>query len=258
MVRHEMNLPAIRAIYKFEMARWGRTFLQSIVSPVIATSLYFVVFGAAIGSRIAEIDGIPYGAFIVPGLIMLTLLAQSVANASFGIYFPRFAGTIYEILSAPISPFEIVLGYVGAAATKSIILGLIILATAAFFVPIQILHPFWMIAFLVLTAVTFSLLGFLIGIWADGFERLQLVPLLIITPLTFLGGTFYPISVLPPFWQTVSLFNPVVYLVSGFRWSFFESSDVGVGLSLAMILLFLALCLAAVWWIFKTGYRLKS
>ncbi|MEZ0278386.1 MAG: ABC transporter permease [Methylibium sp.] len=253
-----MNLPAIRAIYKFEMARWGRTFLQSIVSPVIATSLYFVVFGAAIGSRIAEIDGIPYGAFIVPGLIMLTLLAQSVANASFGIYFPRFAGTIYEILSAPISPFEIVLGYVGAAATKSIILGLIILATAAFFVPIQILHPFWMIAFLVLTAVTFSLLGFLIGIWADGFERLQLVPLLIITPLTFLGGTFYPISVLPPFWQTVSLFNPVVYLVSGFRWSFFESSDVGVGLSLAMILLFLALCLAAVWWIFKTGYRLKS
>ena len=258
MVRHEMNLPAIRAIYKFEMARWGRTFLQSIVSPVIATSLYFVVFGAAIGSRIAEIDGIPYGAFIVPGLIMLTLLTQSVMNASFGIYFPRFTGTIYEILSAPASSFEIVLGYVGAAATKSIILGLIILATAAFFVPIQILHPFWMIAFLVLTAVTFSLLGFLIGIWADGFERLQLVPLLIITPLTFLGGTFYPISVLPPFWQTVSLFNPVVYLVSGFRWSFFESSDVGVGLSLAMILLFLALCLAAVWWIFKTGYRLKS
>jgi ABC-2 type transport system permease protein len=253
-----MNVPAIRAIYKFEMARWGRTFLQSIISPVIATSLYFVVFGAAIGSRIAEIDGIPYGAFIVPGLIMLTLLAQSVANASFGIYFPRFAGTIYEILSAPISPFEIVLGYVGAAATKSIILGLIILATAAFFVPIQILHPFWMIAFLVLTAVTFSLLGFLIGIWADGFERLQLVPLLIITPLTFLGGTFYPISVLPPFWQTVSLLNPVVYLVSGFRWSFFESADVGVGLSLAMVLLFLALCLAAVWWIFKTGYRLKS
>ena len=253
-----MNLPAIRAIYKFEMARWGRTFLQSIVSPVISTSLYFVVFGAAIGGRIAEIDGIPYGAFIVPGLIMLTLLAQSVANASFGIYFPRFAGTIYEILSAPISPFEIVLGYVGAAATKSIILGLIILATAAFFVPIQILHPFWMIAFLVLTAVTFSLLGFLIGIWADGFERLQLVPLLIITPLTFLGGTFYPINVLPPFWQTVSLFNPVVYLVSGFRWSFFESSDVGVKLSLAMILLFLALCLTAIWWIFKTGYRLKS
>ena len=253
-----MNLPAIRAIYKFEMARWGRTVLQSIISPVIATSLYFVVFGAAIGSRIAEIDGIPYGAFIVPGLIMLTLLAQSVANASFGIYFPRFAGTIYEILSAPISPFEIVLGYVGAAATKSIILGLVILATAAFFVPVQILHPFWMIGFLVLTAVTFSLLGFLIGIWADGFERLQLVPLLIITPLTFLGGTFYPIGVLPPFWQTVSLLNPVVYLVSGFRWSFFESADVGVGLSLAMVLLFLALCLVAIWWIFKTGYRLKS
>ena len=253
-----MNMPAIAAIYRFEMARWGRTFLQSIVSPVIATSLYFVVFGAAIGSRISEIDGVSYGLFIVPGLIMLTLLAQSVANASFGIYFPRFAGTIYEILSAPISPFEIVLGYVGAAATKSIILGLIILATAAFFVPIQILHPFWMIAFLVLTAVTFSLLGFLIGIWADGFERLQLVPLLIITPLTFLGGTFYPINVLPPFWQTVSLFNPVVYLVSGFRWSFFESSDVGVKLSLAMILLFLALCLTAIWWIFKTGYRLKS
>ncbi len=258
MAWQNMNLPAIRAIYKFEMARWGRTFLQSIVSPVIATSLYFVVFGAAIGGRISEINGIPYGAFIVPGLIMLTLLAQSVANASFGIYFPRFAGTIYEILSAPISPIEIVLGYVGAAATKSIILGLIILLTAAFFVPIQILHPVWMIAFLVLTAVTFSLLGFLIGIWADGFERLQLVPLLIITPLTFLGGTFYPIDVLPPFWQTVSLFNPVVYLVSGFRWSFFESADVGVGLSLAMVLLFLALCLVAVWWIFKTGYRLKS
>ena len=253
-----MNLPAIRAIYKFEMARWGRTFLQSIISPVIATSLYFVVFGAAIGSRISDIDGIPYGAFIVPGLIMLTLLAQSVANASFGIYFPRFAGTIYEILSAPISAFEIVIGYVGAAATKSIILGLIILATAALFVPFEIAHPFWMVTFLVLTAVTFSLLGFLIGIWADGFERLQLVPLLIITPLTFLGGTFYPISVLPPFWQTVSMFNPVVYLVSGFRWSFFESADVGVGLSLAMTLVFLALCLAAVWWIFKTGYRLKS
>ena len=253
-----MNLPAIRAIYKFEMARWGRTFLQSIISPVIATSLYFVVFGAAIGSRISDIDGIPYGAFIVPGLIMLTLLAQSVANASFGIYFPRFAGTIYEILSAPISAFEIVIGYVGEAATKSIILGLIILATAALFVPFEIAHPFWMVTFLVLTAVTFSLLGFLIGIWADGFERLQLVPLLIITPLTFLGGTFYPISVLPPFWQTVSMFNPVVYLVSGFRWSFFESADVGVGLSLAMTLVFLALCLAAVWWIFKTGYRLKS
>jgi ABC-2 type transport system permease protein len=254
----KMNLPAVQAIYSFEMARWGRTFLQSIISPVIATSLYFVVFGAAIGGRISEIDGIPYGAFIVPGLIMLTLLTQSVANASFGIYFPRFAGTIYEILSAPISAFEIVLGYVGAAATKSIILGLIILATAALFVPLHIAHPFWMLTFLLLTAVTFSLLGFLIGIWADGFEKLQLVPLLIITPLTFLGGTFYSINVLPPVWQTVSLFNPVVYLVSGFRWSFYQTADVGVGLSLAMTLVFLGICLALVWWIFKTGYRLKT
>jgi ABC-2 type transport system permease protein len=253
-----MNLPAIRAIYKFEMARWGRTFLQSIVSPVIATSLYFVVFGAAIGSRITEIDGVSYGAFIVPGLIMLTLLTQSVANASFGIYFPRFTGTIYELLSAPISPFEIVVGYVGAAATKSIILGLIILATAAFFVPLEIAHPLWMIGFLVLTSVTFSLLGFIIGLWADGFEQLQLVPLLIITPLTFLGGTFYSLSVLPPFWQTVTLFNPVIYLVSGFRWSFFEIADVSPGISLGMIVLFLAICLFVVWWIFKTGYRLKS
>jgi ABC-2 type transport system permease protein len=253
-----MNLPAIVAIYKFEMARWGRTFLQSIVSPVIATSLYFVVFGAAIGARITEIDGVSYGAFIVPGLIMLTLLTQSVANASFGIYFPRFTGTIYELLSAPISPFEIVVGYVGAAATKSIILGLIILATAAFFVPLEIAHPFWMVAFLVLTAVTFSLLGFVIGLWADGFEKLQLVPLLIITPLTFLGGTFYSLNVLPPFWQTVTLFNPVIYLVSGFRWSFFEIADVRPAISLAAIALFLALCLAMVWWIFKTGYRLKS
>jgi ABC-2 type transport system permease protein len=253
-----MNLPAIIAIYKFEMARWGRTFLQSIVSPVIATSLYFVVFGAAIGARITEIDGVSYGAFIVPGLIMLTLLTQSVANASFGIYFPRFTGTIYELLSAPISPFEIVVGYVGAAATKSIILGLIILATAAFFVPLEIAHPFWMVAFLVLTAVTFSLLGFVIGLWADGFEKLQLVPLLIITPLTFLGGTFYSLNVLPPFWQTVTLFNPVIYLVSGFRWSFFEIADVRPAISLAAIALFLALCLAMVWWIFKTGYRLKS
>ncbi|MGH6866897.1 MAG: ABC transporter permease [Methyloceanibacter sp.] len=253
-----MNFPAVRAIYKFEMARWGRTFLQSIVSPVIATSLYFVVFGAAIGSRITEIEGVSYGAFIVPGLIMLTLLTQSVANASFGIYFPRFTGTIYELLSAPLSPFEVVLGYVGAAATKSIILGLIILVTAALFVPLQIAHPFWMIAFLVLTGVTFSMLGFIIGIWADGFEKLQLVPLLIITPLTFLGGTFYSINVLPPFWQTVTLFNPVVYLVSGFRWSFYEVADVGVGVSLAMIALFLAACLVIVWWIFKTGYRLKS
>jgi ABC-2 type transport system permease protein len=253
-----MNLPAIISIYKFEMALWGRTFLQSLVSPVIATSLYFVVFGAAIGSRITEIEGVPYGAFIVPGLIMLTLLTQSVANASFGIYFPRFTGTIYEHLSAPISPVEIVVGYVGAAATKSIILGLIILATAALFVPLQIDHPVWMAGFLVLTAVTFSLLGFVIGIWADGFEQLQLVPLLIITPLTFLGGTFYSLNVLPPVWQTVSLFNPVVYLVSGFRWSFYGTSDVSIELSLVMIGLFLAICLGAVWWIFKTGYRLKS
>jgi len=253
-----MNLPAIIAIYKFEMARWGRTFLQSLVSPVIATSLYFVVFGAAIGSRITSIEGVPYGAFIVPGLIMLTLLTQSVANASFGIYFPRFTGTIYEHLSAPISPVEIVIGYVGAAATKSIIIGLIILATAALFVPLHIDHPLWMAGFLVLTAVTFSLLGFVIGMWADGFEQLQLVPLLIITPLTFLGGTFYSINVLPPIWRKISLINPVVYLVSGFRWSFFGTSDVSVGVSVAMIALFLAICLGVVWWIFKTGYRLKS
>ena len=253
-----MNLPAILAIYKFEMARWGRTFLQSLVAPVIATSLYFVVFGAAIGSRITEIEGIPYGTFIVPGLVMLMLLTQSVANASFGIYFPRFTGTIYEHLSAPISPVEIVTGYVGAAATKSIILGLIILATAGLFVPLHIEHPIWMSGFLVLTAVTFSLLGFVIGIWADGFEQLQLVPLLIITPLTFLGGTFYSLNVLPPVWQTVSLFNPVVYLVRGFRWSFYGTSDVSVEVSLAMIGLFLAVGLSAVWWIFKTGYRLKS
>ncbi len=253
-----MNFPAIAAIYKFEMARWGRTFLQSIVSPVIATSLYFVVFGAAIGSRITEIEGVAYGVFIVPGLVMLTLLTQSVANASFGIYFPRFTGTIYELLSAPISAFEIVIGYVGAAATKSVLLGLVILATAWLFVPLKIAHPLWMIGFLVLTAITFSLLGFIIGLWADGFEKLQLVPLLIITPLTFLGGTFYSISILPPFWQTVTLFNPVVYLVSGFRWSFYEIADVSPAVSLLMIGLFLAICLGAVWWIFKTGYRLKS
>jgi ABC-2 type transport system permease protein len=253
-----MNLRAVQAIYVFEMARTARTLLQSIVSPVISTSLYFVVFGAAIGSRITEIGGVSYGAFIVPGLIMLMLLTHSVSNASFGIYFPRFTGTIYEILSAPISAFEIVLGYVGAAATKSIILGLIILATAALFVDIRIAHPVWMLAFLVLTAVTFSLLGFIIGIWAEGFEKLQVVPLLVITPLTFLGGTFYSIDVLPPFWQTVSLFNPVVYLVSGFRWSFYEVADVHVGVSLGMTLLFLAICLGAIWWIFKTGYRLKN
>ena len=253
-----MNFPAIKAIYTFEMARAGRTLMQSIVSPVISTSLYFVVFGAAIGSRITEFDGVPYGAFIVPGLVMLTLLTQSVANAAFGIYFPRFTGTIYEILSAPISAMEIVIGYVGAAATKSIILGLIILATAWLFVPLHVAHPFWMTAFLLLTALTFSLLGFIIGIWADGFEKLQIVPLLIITPLTFLGGTFYSIDVLPPFWRTVTLFNPVVYLVSGFRWSFFDISDVSPGISLAMTLLFLAVCLAIVWLIFRTGYRLKS
>ena len=253
-----MNLPAIRAIYKFEMARAGRTLLQSIVSPVISTSLYFVVFGAAIGSRITEIQGVPYGAFIVPGLIMLTLLTQSVANASFGIYFPRFTGTIYELRRrrSPISrssPAD-----VGAAASKSIILGLIILATAWLFVPLRIAHPFWMIAFLVLTAATFSLLGFIIGIWADGFEKLQLVPLLIITPLTFLGGTFYSIDILPPFWRGVTLLNPVVYLVSGFRWSFFEIADVSPMVSLAMIGVFLAIFLGTIAWMFKTGYRLKS
>ena len=253
-----MNLRAIRAIYVFEMARTGRTLLQSIVAPVISTSLYFVVFGAAIGTRIAQIEGVTYGAFIVPGLVMLTLLTQSVTNASFGIYFPRFIGTIYELLSAPVSYLEIVIGYVGAAATKSIVLGLIILATAGLFVPLRIAHPFWMLAFLVLTAVTFSLLGFIIGIWAEGFEELQFVPLLIITPLTFLGGTFYSIDVLPPLWQTVTLFNPVVYLVSGFRWSFYEIADVHVWVSLAMTSLFLVICLAAVWWIFKTGYRLKT
>jgi ABC-2 type transport system permease protein len=253
-----MNLYAVASIYKFEMARAGRTLMQSIVSPVISTSLYFVVFGAAIGSRITEIEGVSYGAFIVPGLIMLTLLTQSVMNASFGIYFPRFVGTIYELLSAPISFFEIVLGYVGAAATKSIILGVIILATAGLFVPLQIQHPVWMAVFLVLTAVTFSLLGFIIGIWADGFEKLQIIPLLIITPLTFLGGSFYSMSVLPPFWQKISLFNPVVYLISGFRWSFYGISDVSIEVSVGMTALFLALSLAVIWWIFKTGYRLKN
>lgn len=253
-----MNLHAVKAIYLFEMARAWRTLMQSIIAPVLSTSLYFVVFGAAIGSRIAQIDGVSYGAFIVPGLIMLSLMTLSISNASFGIYFPRFSGTIYEVLSAPVSPFEVVLGYVGAAATKSIVLGLIILATATLFVPLQIAHPVWMAVFLVLTAVTFSLFGFVIGIWADGFEKLQVIPLLIITPLTFLGGTFYSVNMLPPFWKTVSLFNPVVYLVSGFRWSFYEISDVNIGVSIAMTLGFLGLCLAAVWWIFKTGYRLKT
>ncbi|MDX1608950.1 MAG: ABC transporter permease [Halofilum sp. (in: g-proteobacteria)] len=253
-----MNLRGACAIYRFEMARTARTLLQSIVSPVIFTSLYFVVFGAAIGSRITDIDGISYGSFIVPGLIMLMLLTQSVLNASFGIYFPRFTGTIYEILSAPVSPFEIVLGYVGAAATKSAILGLIILGTANLFVDISIAHPFWMLLFLALTSITFSLLGFIVGIWADGFEQLQFIPLLVLTPLTFLGGTFYSIDMLPPFWQTVTLFNPVVYLVSGFRWSFYGLGDVSVGISLVTILAFLALCMTAVMWIFRTGYRLKS
>ena len=253
-----MNLQAIRAIYMFEMSRTRRTILQSIVSPVISTSLYFVVFGAAIGSRITQIEGIPYGAFIVPGLIMLTLLQQSVTNASFGIYFPRFAGTIYEILSAPISYLEIVTGYVGAAATKSILVGLIILATAFFFVPLRIDHPVWMIGFLVLTALTFCLFGFIIGIWADGFEKLQVIPLLVITPLTFLGGSFYSINILPPFWQKVALVNPVVYLISGFRWSFYGVSDVSVGVSLGMTCVFLIICLAIVGWIFKTGYRLRA
>ncbi|HET8609510.1 MAG TPA: ABC transporter permease [Burkholderiales bacterium] len=253
-----MNLHAIRAIYMFEMARTWRTLLQSIVSPVISTSLYFVVFGAAIGSRITEIDGINYGAFIVPGLVMLSLLTQSISNASFGIYFPKFTGTIYELLSAPVSYLEIVLSYVGAAATKSIILGLIILATAALFVPLRIEHPLWMLLFLVLTAVTFSLFGFIIGIWADGFEKLQLVPLLIITPLTFLGGSFYSIHMLPPLWQTITLFNPVVYLISGFRWSFYEIADVSVAISLGMTFVFLIICLGIVWWIFRTGYRLKT
>ena len=253
-----MNLHAVRAIYGFEMARTRRTLMQSVISPVISTSLYFVVFGAAIGSRIQEVGGISYGAFIVPGLIMLSLLTQSISNASFGIYFPRFVGTIYELLSAPVSYFEIVLSYVGAAATKSMVLGLIILATAGLFVPLQIDHPVWMVLFLVLTSVTFSLLGFIIGIWADGFEKLQVVPLLIITPLTFLGGSFYSVDMLPPFWQTVTLFNPVVYLVSGFRWSFYGIADVSVAISLAATLAFMAICVAIVAWMFKTGYRLKN
>ena len=252
-----MNFHAIRAIYMFEMARARRTVLQSIVAPVISTSLYFVVFGAAIGSRIAQIDGITYGAFIVPGLVMLSLLTQSISNASFGIYFPKFTGTIYELLSAPVSYREIVVSYVGAAATKSIILGLIILATAGLFVPLHVSHPVWMILFLVLTAVTFSLFGFIIGIWADNFEKLQLVPMLIITPLTFLGGSFYSIKMLPPVWHTISLFNPVVYLISGFRWSFYGYADVSIAVSLGMTLVFLAVFLAIVAWIFRTGYRLK-
>ena len=253
-----MNHRAVWAIYSSEMARTGRTLFQSVVSPVLSTSLYFVVFGAAIGSRIPQIEGVNYGAFIVPGLIMMLLLTQSVMNASFGIYFPKFVGTTYELYSAPVSPFELMMGYVGAAATKSIILGLIILATAGLFVPLRIAHPVWMLTFLVLTAGAFSLLGFIIGLWADNFEKLQVIPLLVITPLTFLGGTFYAISVLPPLWQTLSLFNPIVYLISGFRWSFYEVADVDVGASVAATALFLAVCLAVVWWMFRTGYKIKN
>ena len=253
-----MNTNAVRVIYKYEMLRAWDTLLQSFASPVLTTSLYFVVFGSAIGSRIEQIEGVPYGLFIVPGLLMLALLTQSISNASFGIYFPKFTGTIYEVLSAPVSFFEILLGYVGAAATKSLIIGLIILATAGFFVPLQIAHPVWMMGFLILTCISFSLFGFIIGLWADNFEKLQLIPLLVITPLVFLGGSFYSISMLPPAWQTISLFNPVVYLISGFRWSFFEVSDVSVGLSLSMVLLFLTACLLVVWWMFRSGYRLKQ
>lgn len=253
-----MNTYAVRAIYLFEMARWFRTVVQSILSPVISTSLYFVVFGAAIGSRMTQIDGVSYGAYIVPGLIMLSILTESVSNASFGIYMPRYSGTIYEVLSAPISYMEILIGYVGAAATKSIILGLIILLTARVFVTFHIAHPFWMVGFLALTSITFCLFGFIIGVWASGWERLQIIPLMIITPLTFLGGSFYSVSMLPPFWQKVTLFNPVVYLVNGFRWSFYGIADVSVGASLSVTFVFMLLCLAVVRWIFKTGYRLKA
>jgi ABC-2 type transport system permease protein len=253
-----MNTSAVRIIYKYEMLRAWETLLQSFASPVISTVLYFVVFGSAIGTRIEQVEGISYGAFIVPGLIMLAVLTQSISNASFGIFFPRFTGTIYEILSAPISFIEIMLGYVGAAATKSLIIGIIILVTAGFFVPLEVAHPVWMLGFLLLTCISFSLLGFIIGLWADNFEKLQLIPLLVITPLVFLGGSFYSIHMLPPAWQTVTLFNPVVYLISGFRWSFFEVSDVSIGLSLAMVLVFLCTCLVTVWWMFKTGYRLKQ
>jgi len=252
-----MNLYAIRAIYHFELARTWRTLLQSIASPVISTSLYFIVFGSAIGSRMTQVDGVSYGAFIVPGLIMLSILTESISNASFGIYMPKYSGTIYEVLSAPVSPVEIVIGYVGAAATKSVILGLIILATARLFVPFSILHPVWMLGFLILTSITFSLFGFVIGIWADGWEKMQIVPMMIVTPLTFLGGSFYSISMLPPLWQKITLFNPVVYLVSGFRWAFYGISDVAVGISFAATLGFMTLCLGLVWLIFRTGYRLK-
>jgi ABC-2 type transport system permease protein len=253
-----MNFQAIRVIYKFEMLRAWKTLLQTIASPVISTSLYFVVFGAAIGSRIEQVEGVPYGLFIVPGLVMLSLLTQSIANASFGIFFPKFTGQIYEVMSAPISFFEIIVGYVGAAASKSLILGTIILLTANLFVDLEIAHPIWMVAFLVLTCISFSLFGFIIGLWATNFEMLQLVPMLVITPLVFLGGSFYSVNMLPPAWQTVTLFNPVLYLISGFRWSFFEVADVGVGVSLMMITVFLLSCLLLVWWMFKTGYRLKQ
>ncbi len=253
-----MNRYAISAIYKFEMARTKRTIFQSIISPVISTSLYFVVFGSAIGSRITEIGGVSYGAFIVPGLIMLSLLTQSISNASFGIYFPKFTGTIYELLSAPISYYEVLIGYVGAAATKSILLSLIILATAGLFVPLEIAHPFWMLFFMVMTAITFSLFGFIIGIWADNFEKLQIIPMLVVTPLVFLGGTFYSVNMLPAFWQSVTLFNPVLYLISGFRWSFYEISDVSLTTSVTVILGFLALCMLTIWWIFKSGYQIKK
>jgi ABC-2 type transport system permease protein len=253
-----MNIYAIRAIYHFEMARTGRTLMQSILAPVLSTSLYFVVFGSAIGGRITEIDGISYGAFIVPGLIMLLLLTEGISNASFGIYFPKWSGTIYEVLSAPVSAFEIVVGYVGAAATKSLVLGLLVFATSRFFVSYQIAHPFWMVAFLVLTAMTFCLFGFIIGLWADGFEKLQMIPLLVITPLTFLGGSFYSIQMLPPFWYQVSLLNPVVYLINGFRWTFFGFADVNIEICVAVVVAFLLLCFSAVWWIFRTGYKLKN
>jgi ABC-2 type transport system permease protein len=253
-----MNLQAMKVIYKFEMLRAWKTLTQTIASPVISTSLYFVVFGSAIGSRIQEVEGVPYAVFIVPGLVMLSLLTQSIANASFGIFFPKFTGTIYEVMSAPISFFEIVVGYVGAAATKSLILGIIILITANFFVDLNIAHPVWMVAFLILTCVSFSLFGFIIGLWATNFEKLQLIPMLVITPLVFLGGSFYSVSMLPPAWQTVTLFNPVLYLISGFRWSFFEVADVSVGISLTMVIGFLILCLGIVWWMFRTGYRLKQ
>lgn len=253
-----MNLYAILAIYKFEMARTFRTLMQSIASPVLSTSLYFIVFGTAIGSRMGEIDGISYGAYIIPGLIMLSLLSESISNASFGIFFPKFSGTIYEVLSAPVSPFEIVTGYVGAAATKSVLLGILILVTASIFVDYTIVHPFWMMAFLILTAITFSLFGFIIGIWADDFQKLQVIPLMVITPLTFLGGAFYSINMLPEPWQSLTLFNPVVYLISGFRWAFYGVADVNIAVSLGMTFMFLLICLTAIWWIFRTGYRIKS